>query len=249
MVPLTTKMGEQGFVWFTGIVVDIIDPLKAGHVRVRIPSEHGLPEAPGLKAFIETADLHWAKLLMPNNSASFEGVGISPTGIFIGSHVVGFYLDAEKTIPMVLGTINYPNRNDKKINDVSSIARGEGPVQKNYSDYEPKTKYKAEYPFNKTVTTESGHVLELDDTPDSERIHVYHKSGSYVEINPDGSIVTRSVKDSAEVVMNDKGIAVESGDMTILIVNGEITIEAKGNVNIYSGSTITIEAPLVSING
>ena len=35
--------------------------------------------------------------------------------------------------------------------------------------------YNAQYPFNHVMETESGHVLEFDDTPHSERIHIYHK--------------------------------------------------------------------------
>ena len=47
---------------------------------------------------------------------------------------------------------------------------------------------------NVTVTeSKSGHVIEIDDTVDNERIRVYHKSGTYIEIQPDGSIVNKSV--------------------------------------------------------
>jgi hypothetical protein len=240
----------MNFEWFVGIVDDIVDPLKSGKIRVRIPHEHGIPEKAPLKKVVETEDLFWATLIMPNTSASFDGIGLSPTGIFKGSYVVGFYLDQHKRIPMVVGTFHLPARGgDEKNNDVSKIARGEGPVPKDYLGYEPDTRYAAVYPFNKTMTTVGGHVIEVDDTPKSERLHVYHTSGTYIEISPDGTIVAKSVKDNIDITIGDKNIVVESGDMSIVAVNGKIAIQAKGDVEISSGGTLSILAPLVSING
>jgi len=239
----TQNMGEEGFTWFVGIVEDIVDPLKNGRVRVRILNEHFNK--------IETADLPWAIVMMPITSAAFDGVGISPTGVFKGSYVVGFYLDGkEKAKPLIMGTFNLSARGgNEKNNDVSKIARGLAPVQKDYLDYEPQTNYKAVYPFNKTMTTVAGHVIEVDDTPKSERIHVYHTSGSYIEINPDGTVVAKAVKDNIDITIGDKNIIVESGDMSIVAINGKITIQAKGDVEISSGGTLSILAPLVNING
>jgi hypothetical protein len=42
--------------------------------------------------------------------------------------------------------------------------------------------FKSKYPNNKAMETPSGHVFEIDDTPEFERIHVYHKNGSYIEM-------------------------------------------------------------------
>lgn len=240
----------MNFEWFVGTVVDIVDPLKAGRVRVRVPHEHGIEDTAGLKKVVATGDLPWATVMMPTTSASFDGVGISPTGIFLNSYVIGFYLDQDKNIPMVIGTFHLSARGgDEKSNDVAKIARGEGPVPKDYLDYEPESRYGAVYPYNKTMTTVSGHVIEVDDTPKSERLHVYHTSGTYIEISPDGTIVTKSAKDNIDITIGDKNIIVESGDMSIVAVNGKIVIQAKGDVEISSGGTLSILAPLVSING
>ena len=48
--------------------------------------------------------------------------------------------------------------------------------------------YNARYPFNRVNQTESGHVIEIDDTPNGERINIEHMSGSFIEMHPDGSI-------------------------------------------------------------
>ena len=48
--------------------------------------------------------------------------------------------------------------------------------------------YNARYPFNRVNQTESGHVIEIDDTPNGERINIQHMSGSFIEMHPDGPI-------------------------------------------------------------
>jgi hypothetical protein len=66
------------------------------------------------------------------------------------------------------------------------------------SDGEPfgeiATPYAAKYPFNHAQLTESGHLFEADDTPGKERIHTYHRAGSFEERHPDGNWVFKSVR-------------------------------------------------------
>ena len=50
------------------------------------------------------------------------------------------------------------------------------------------TQNKAKYPYNHVLETESGHYVEFDDTLGNERIQIHHRTGSFVEINPDGHI-------------------------------------------------------------
>ena len=68
---------------------------------------------------------------------------------------------------------------------------------------EPENPYNATYPFNRVVKTESGHVIEIDDTPDAERINVFHRSGSYYEILPDGTVIHKSILDQYRSVLQD----------------------------------------------
>ena len=56
---------------------------------------------------------------------------------------------------------------------------------------QPTSPYNAIYPYNHVKQTESGHVVEFDDTPDAERIHEYHRSGTFREIHPSGKSVTQ----------------------------------------------------------
>ena len=47
---------------------------------------------------------------------------------------------------------------------------------------------KSKYPFNHVYESESGHVIEIDDTPGYERINVFHRKGARFEINNEGEI-------------------------------------------------------------
>jgi len=235
----TRNLGREGFNWFFGIVQDRDDPLKVGRIRVRVHSVHDDDE------LIPSDALHWATPVLPVTSASANGVGVSPTGIAVGTTVFGFFADGEeKQLPIILGTIaGIPEEGS---HDVSKLARETNNIVKQKVGEEPATAYGAKYPYNKTLTTESGHAIEIDDTPNAERIHVYHKSGTYIEINKDGRIVTKSVDNSFEVVVKDKTIQV-SGDCKIK-VDGNINIEAGGNINMTAGGNVKIVGAKIDLN-
>lgn len=97
---------------------------------------------------------------------------------------------------------------------------------------EPNSPYNAQYPLNHVYQTESGHVQEFDDTPGAERIHVYHRSGSFTEYHPDGTIVFKSVKDSFDIIVKDKNV----------YVGGSCNITVKGDANIYSQGMMNLES-------
>ena len=113
---------------------------------------------------------------------------------------------------------------------------------------EPSVNFKAKYPYNKVKETESGHVIELDDTPSNERVHIFHRSGSFVEMHSNGDVVVKSVKDEynivhanryshvggTDVLTVDKGskILINKG-LELEIGDGNININVKsGNVNL-----------------
>jgi hypothetical protein len=55
---------------------------------------------------------------------------------------------------------------------------------------QPELPYAAIYPYNHVYESESGHLLEFDDTTNNERIHLRHKSGTGLEISPNGDQTT-----------------------------------------------------------
>lgn len=126
------------FAWFQGVVEDRNDPLRLGRVRVRIIGYH----TDDLE-LIKTGDLPWAVPIMPVTSAGTSDIGLSPTGMVEGSHVVGFFADGiNAQQPMIMGTIlgipetaankamgfndpngKYPTRTDEQ--DTNRLARNE----------------------------------------------------------------------------------------------------------------------------
>ena len=94
-------MGEDGFVWFTGVVEDRNDPDALGRVRVRCLGYHSedLNDIP-------TKDLPWAHVMHSVSNPSMQGLGSSPSFLVEGSWVVGFFMDAkEKQQPMIIGSL------------------------------------------------------------------------------------------------------------------------------------------------
>lgn len=96
---------------------------------------------------------------------------------------------------------------------------------------QPEIPYGAKYPYNHVTETESGHIVEFDDTPRQERIHTYHRTGSFTEIDPNGTQVNYIVGD-AFWIMERNGC---------IHVNGECNITVDGDTNIYARSDANIQ--------
>ncbi len=86
---------------------------------------------------------------------------------------------------------------------------------------------KSKYPYNHVRETESGHVFEVDDTPDAERIHEYHTAGTFREIQPDGTKVEKIVGDDYVIDLKNRYMYV-NGNFD-LMVEGDYNLNVKGN--------------------
>lgn len=246
----TQRLGEEGFRWFIGVVEDREDPLKLGRVKIRIINHHSEKQSR-----IATSELPWAIILNNPTSASFQKVGVSPTGILVGSTVVGFFLDGnDGNNPVIMGTLAGIPGNVIANHDVSLEARETNTIQKQQVGPEPASAYRSKYPYNKVLSTEQGHFVEIDDTPGFERIHVYHRSGSYVEIDQNGRMVTKVVDDDFEVVVKDKQVYV-GGNANIevkgnvnLTVDGNMSTQVGGTYTVQSGGNMSFKAPKIDLN-
>ena len=235
---MITQAGQEGFRWFFGSVEDDLDPLMLGRLKVRIFNEHD--------ATITTANLPWSHVMLPTTSGSHEGLGDTPN-IYKNSLVVGFYIDSnEKQLMMIIGVLPViPGMNDDQ-HSLSYLARGKQTLTKTLLGPEPASPYAAQYPNNRVITTRAGHVIELDDTPEAERVQIYHKAGSYIEIGPDGTIVIKSVKDKYDIVAGDSNqfvsgsINIQSDSSLNIVSSNSISIAAAANVSISSGGTLAL---------
>ena len=89
----------------------------------------------------------------------------------------------------------------------------------------------SEYPFNSVIETQSGHIIELDDTETNERIKIYHKSGTYFEILPDGNITFKQDGTSDNIFLMEGKL--------IEYINNSIEKAVKENVTNYIGGDLT----------
>ena len=100
------------------------------------------------------------------------------------------------------------------------------------------------YPHNHVRESESGHIEEWDDTPTAERLHRYHKTGTFEEIQPDGTKVTKVVKDEYEITLGLKNVWIKGTvNVTIgahdvpsdcrLMYYGDLVQEVYGNYHLH----------------
>ena len=129
---------------------------------------------------------------------------------------------------------------------------------------QPPIPYNAKYPFNQIRVSESGHVEEIDDTKDNERLHRYHRSGTFEEIDVNGTLVRRIVGDDYEILERNGNVLIKGtcnvtviGNQNILVQNdanidvygnlnttvgGDINLGATGDVNVTAGGQISLKA-------
>jgi len=240
---------EKAMIWFTGVVEDVNDPEQLGRVRVRCFGYH--TEDLGK---IATDSLPWATVLGPTNSAAISGIGTGPHAMIPGTWVVGFFRDGGSAQdPIVLGTIgssyaDKPNTNigfsdvsgtypklqgeEETYIDNNLLSRGTNTITRELDTVsgEPASQYAAVYPNNKVTQTTSGHIIEIDDTPDAERIKVFHKSGTFVEIHPNGDVV-------------------QNNSNKYQITTGNDNVHITGTCNIFVDGTTNITCPTTNITG
>jgi hypothetical protein len=94
------------------------------------------------------------------------------------------------------------------------------------------------YPFNHVHETESGHIIELDDTPDFERIHLYHRSGTRIEIANKGDYVEKVVRDKYSVVLGNDFVTI-TGDVVVNVA-GNSYVNTTGNTTLTTGGDTTV---------
>lgn len=257
---------------FMGVIEDVNDPLKVNRARVRVIGVH--PES---KSEVATGDLPWSPVLSSTAmmSAPLLNPGDWVVGVFIDGDdcqqpvIIGSFVsiptnnaspnkgfnDPTGVFPVRIqeGTNSRAARHQKiddqtqigqrSINRIKKVTKADGSTWE-----EPLTKYNAAYPANKVIETNSGHLIEFDDTPGSERIHFYHRSGAFTEMFPNGDVVHKAAGDEYSLTMGSKNVYA-SGNVNISVygsanvnANGGITLGSKDKDIRLSAKNIIIEA-------
>ena len=241
--------------WFIGVVKNIDDPLELGRVQVKI---FGIHESS--KEDIPDEDLPYAQVVMPISEGGVKGLG-NTVGLQVKARVFGIFLDGKNSQdPLVLGSLpKIEEESNGAITDVttSQLARGTNTLSKSNDSIIDETpydsRYKAAYPNNAVHQTSSGHVIEVDNTSGYERIHIFHKSGTFIEMHSNGDVVTQH-KNGFRTATGDDKLHV-TGNLDF-VVEGDCNFSVKGlmnltsldNINIFSNKQVDIEGTKIDLN-
>ena len=159
-------------------------------------------------------------------AASSEVGGKSKGGGFKdpkGVYPTELYLDKPDTNLLAQeSTDTHPSRSIKDAKDSWSTASGS-------AEQPATTQTSAKYPTNHVFETETGHYVEFDDTVGNERIHLYHKMGTFIEIDKSGNVVIKTVGNVTNII---------AGNMDTY-VKGNYSVSVGGNIDVYAGKNLT----------
>ena len=93
---------------------------------------------------------------------------------------------------------------------------------------QPAIPYNATYPYNHVFESESGHVFEIDDTKDNERLFTSHRTGTSQEISPDGTQVNIIKGDHYNITSGKGQVIIEGNQDTTIGGRHKIFINKSG---------------------
>ena len=294
-------LGQDGFIWFVGVVEDRADPTYTGRVRVRCLGYHTDD-----KNTLPTSDLPWASPVLPITSSGISGIGHTPTGLLEGSWVFGFFRDSQYAQePVIIGSlpghpkeiadtrkgfydpngiypryINEPDTNRLAVNDIdnphlglelrkasrieglatadfdaTTAADGSSIAQSDTDTWDqPEIAYASQYPFNHVFESESGHILEFDDTSAAERIYLAHKTGTSTEYNPNGDRIDIIKGDQYTLMSADHKVHIDGlSDITIagrhkIYINADGAANNNYDIQVGPNANVNIQVDTGDIN-
>ena len=93
-----------------------------------------------------------------------------------------------------------------------------------------------QWPFNNARETASGHLFEMDDTPSKERVRLTHRTGTFIEMHPDGSQVNHIFGESFQIIETDGHVLIK-GTCSI-VVEGNAAIDVQGDLKTHVGGNM-----------
>ena len=119
---------------------------------------------------------------------------------------------------------------------------------------QPEIPYSAGYPFNNVYESESGHIMEYDDTLSNERIHQRHRTGTSYEIDASGNKVEIIKGESYRLLSNKEQVQIQGqSDITIdgrhkLFINKTNTLNNHYDIQIGANANINIQVDDGDVN-
>jgi len=229
-----TKIPKDELPW-----ASIMMPVTAGGNSGIGTSSHFLLEGTWVVGFFRDPSMQEPIIMgtLPGKNSSETGddhiVASSAVGGFSKS---GGYKDPKGVYPTAL----YVDKTDTNLLAQELIA--EHPSNEAKTTLEPdwntasgtakqpeSTQANAKYPYNHVFETEVGHYVEFDDTVGNERIHVFHKTGTFIEIDPTGNVVIKTVGNVTNII---------AGNMDTY-VKGNWSLSTGGNIDVYAVGNLT----------
>ena len=99
----------------------------------------------------------------------------------------------------------------------------------------PISLYGAVYPYNHVHLSESGHLIEVDDTPNNERLHRYHRTGTYEEIGSLGQRIVKVVNENFHMGLNNDYTSIKGSKY--LNITNTLDVVSRGGYYHDSGTS------------
>lgn len=127
------------------------------------------------------------------------------------------------------------------------------------------TDYPPDYGYNKVIGSESGHTLEMDDSRGRERVRLAHRTGTFIEMHPNGDEVHKVYGNNYVITIQDNNVLIKGscsvtieGDSLVNIkgdkveyVEGNYELHVKGNYShvVEKAGNITVKNDLKILSG
>lgn len=225
---------------YRGIVKDINDPKKLGRVVCSVPEVLG------------GVFTGWAFPILPTGTVGGIGSFVPPpleAGVWVefeGGHVDrpiysgGWAAEpgGQSELPALARGIKDESANAPKGTDTTTMGDG-------HTVPEPHAPFGAQAGHNAVYKTPAGIVIEIDSTPGKERIHLWHPTGAWFEMHPDGSRVECAKGDRYSIVFGSDTVHAK-GDCNIM-AEGDVRITASGKVRIDAAGEAQVNAQTVKL--
>jgi hypothetical protein len=96
------------------------------------------------------------------------------------------------------------------------------------------------YGYNHTMESPRGHMIEMDDTPDRERVRITHQNGTYIEMRANGNGEWKIQKDGYLVTLGDYNVSIGTDDGNNA-QNLNLTVYGDVNMRVTGDKIETIE--------
>lgn len=105
---------------------------------------------------------------------------------------------------------------------------------------QPIAPYGGKYPYSKVYETESGHLQIFDDTPTHENTSLYHKKGTFIDVDANGTQVNKIVGDGYTIIDRNGSIYI-AGAAKLTVGNSiNILVQGMADIQVQGATTINV---------